>query len=40
MVLPDLPEVSCVEDLLVPGCIHCTCVVAIDTPLMMIVVPG
>jgi hypothetical protein len=28
--MPNLPEVSCLEDLLVLGCIRCACIVAID----------
>ncbi len=37
---PNLPEVSRLEDLLVLGCICCTCVMAIDSPLTMIVIVG
>ncbi len=40
MNMPNLPEVSCLEDLLVLACIRCTCVAAIDAPLRMIVVVG
>ena len=40
MNMLNLPEVSCLEDLLVLGCVYRTCVVAIDAPLMMIVIAG
>jgi hypothetical protein len=40
MNMPNLPEVSCLEDLLVLGCIHHACLAAINNPLMMIVVVG
>ncbi len=40
--MPNLPEpeVSHLEDLLVIGCICCTCIAANDTPSMMMVVVG
>ncbi len=40
MNFPNLPEVSQLEDLMIHGCICCACVVAIDTPLTMIVAAG
>jgi hypothetical protein len=40
MNLPDLPEVSRLEDLLVHGCVCCTCVAAFDAPVTMIVIMG
>ncbi len=40
MNMPNLPEVFCLEDLLVLGCVHHACVTAIDAPLTMIVVVG
>ena len=38
MNMPNLPEVSCLEDLLIVVSAHCVCVAAIDAPLTMIVV--
>jgi hypothetical protein len=38
MTLPNLPEVSHLEDLLDLGCVRPACIAAIDTPLTMIVV--
>ncbi len=38
MNMPNLPEVSYLEDLLVIGCVCCTCVAAIDAPLTMIII--
>jgi hypothetical protein len=38
MNMPNLPEVSYLEDLLVLDCIHCACIAVIDAPLMVIVV--
>jgi hypothetical protein len=40
MNMPNLPEVSCLEDLLIVVSAHCVCVAAIDAPLTMIVVAG
>jgi hypothetical protein len=40
MNMPNLPEVSCLEDLLIVVCVCCACVVVIDAPLTMIVVMG
>jgi hypothetical protein len=40
MNMPNLPEVSRLEDLLIVGCVHCACVAEIDAPLTMIVVTG
>ncbi len=38
--MPNIPEVSRLEDLLFLGCVSCTCVAVLDAPLMMIVVAG
>jgi hypothetical protein len=38
--MPNLPEVSHLEDHLVIGCVCCACVAAIDALLTMIVVAG
>ncbi len=38
--MPNLPEFSRLDDLLVIGCICCACIAGIDAPLMMIVVEG
>ncbi len=40
MNIPNLPEVSCLEDRLVLGCLRCACIAGIDAPLTMIVVAG
>ncbi len=40
MNMPNLPEVSRLEDLLVLGCVCPACIVAIDAPLVMIVIAG
>jgi hypothetical protein len=40
MNMPNLPEVSCLEDLLIVFCVRRASVEAIDAPLTMIVVAG
>jgi hypothetical protein len=38
--VPDLPKVSHLVGRMTHGCIFCTCVAAIDAPVMIIVVAG
>ncbi len=40
MNMPNLSKVFCLEDLLLLGCVCCTCIAAIDASLVMIVVAG
>jgi hypothetical protein len=38
--MPNLPEVSCLEDLLIVVCVRCACVTVIDAFLSKIIVAG